>query len=138
MSDEPIIHRPAATVPTRAGPASYFTGTVHLEPLSAASAVPTSVLRVTFTPGARTGWHTHPAGQILVVTAGVGLVATRDGWARRITPGDTVEIAAGLEHWHGAGPETLMQHLAIQPDPDTGWLDLVADEDYAATARDAT
>ena len=129
MPDTPLTHRPAATIGAKPGPSEYFTGTVHLESLTAAG-VAADVKRVSFTPGARTAWHTHPAGQILVVTSGNGLVATRE-WSRRIGVGDVVEIPAGVEHWHGAARATPMQHLAIQPDPATDWREPVGDEDYA-------
>lgn len=86
-------------------------------------------LRVNFFPGARTAWHTHPVGQILIVTSGNGVVATRD-WAKRMTTGDVVEIPANVEHWHGAAPEAPMTHIAIQPGGATQWLERVTDADY--------
>ena len=92
-------------------------------------------LRVTFAPGARTAWHTHPLGQTLHVVSGVGLVGLRDGAPRMIRPGDTVWIPPGEEHWHGAAPETMMCHLAIQEADVDGhvadWLEHVSDSDYA-------
>jgi len=130
MSESTLTHRPAAEIGASPGPADYFTGIVHLEAL-AASGVAADVRRVSFTPGARTAWHTHPAGQVLVITSGRGFVATRE-WSRPIASGDVVEIPAGVEHWHGAGPDTPMQHLAIQQDPATDWRDQVSDADYEA------
>ena len=126
----PLVHRPSADVQARPGPEAYFTGAVQIEPLSAHESISTSVLRVSFAPGARTAWHTHPAGQILLVTSGNGLVATRE-WSRRIGVGDVVEIPAGVEHWHGAAVSTPLQHLAIQPDPATDWRAQVTDEEFA-------
>ena len=126
----PVVHRASADIPARKAPAEYFSGEVQIEPLSAHGSIPTSVLRVSFAPGARTAWHTHPAGQILVVTSGNGLVATR-AWSRSIGVGDVVEIPAGVEHWHGAAAGTPMQHLAIQPDPGTDWRAHVTDEEFA-------
>ena len=133
MSDATLTHRPAATIGAKPGPTDYFTGTVHLESLTGAG-VAADVKRVSFAPGARTAWHTHPAGQVLVVTSGRGYVATRE-WSRPIATGDVVEIPADVEHWHGAGPDTPMQHLAIQQDPATDWRDHVGDDDYAAVHR---
>ena len=111
-------------------------GAVQIETLSAHEGIAGSVLRVGFAPGARTAWHTHPAGQILYVTSGNGLVATRD-WSRRITVGDVVEIPAGVEHWHGATASTPMQHLAVQPDARTDWREPVDDADRDRAAREA-
>lgn len=127
----PVVYRASAEVAARDAPAQYFSGTVQIEPLSAHESIPTIVLRVSFSPGARTAWHTHPAGQILVVTSGNGLVATRT-WSRPISVGDVVEIPAGVEHWHGATATTPMQHLAIQPDPGTDWRAHVTDEEFAS------
>lgn len=135
MTDASLVHRPSADVPAKPGPADYFTGTVSMETLSNHPDIAASVLRVSFVPGARTAWHTHPAGQVLLVTSGNGLVATRD-WSRRMSAGDVVEIPAGVEHWHGAASATPMQHVAVQPDPATAWLEPVTDEEHARAERD--
>ncbi len=132
MAAPDLFVRPSADVPARLADPAHFTGTVTLEPLSVATDIPANVLRVSFAPGARTAWHTHPAGQILVVTSGNGTIATRE-WTRRMSVGDVVEIPANVEHWHGATPDTPMQHIAIQPDPGTAWLEQVAEDDFAAS-----
>ena len=92
---------------------------------------------VRLAPGARTAWHTHPRGQTLYVTDGIGLVATRDDGVREIRPGDVVHVAPGEEHWHGATPDRFMAHVAIQQADDAGevvtWLQHVTDEEYADT-----
>jgi len=130
------IHR-AGSRPSRVGPAETFTGTVRVDPIIMADA-PARVraLTVTFEPGARTAWHTHPLGQTLIVTAGKGLVQ-KDGEAiQKIFPGDTVWFAPDERHWHGAGPDTAMTHIAIQEADETGsnvtWLEHVSDADYSA------
>ena len=89
------------------------------------------VNNVFFEPGARTHWHTHAIGQVLAVTHGEGLARTRDGDGGRIRAGDVVHIAAGEEHWHGAGADSYLLHVAISLGSAT-WLDPVSDEDYAA------
>lgn len=129
-----IEFAPAGSVPSRKGPAEYFTGTVRLDVISE-SRPPSQVFaaRVTFEPGARTAWHTHPVGQILHVVSGCGLIALRGKAARVIRPGDSIWIEPGVEHWHGAGPETGMCHIAIQDVKDgsgADWLEHVSDEDY--------
>jgi len=131
MSIAPIGHRACREIPARTAPAEHFSGTVQMEQLSRRDGFDTETLRVTFAPGGRTGWHTHPVGQILIVTAGSGIIATRTG-SRRMDAGDVVEIPADTEHWHGAGDTTSMQHIAIQPGGATRWLELVSDADYAA------
>jgi quercetin dioxygenase-like cupin family protein len=97
------------------GPADWFTGTVRIDPLAQAAA-PARVVAasVTFEPGARTAWHTHPLGQTLIVTAGCGRAQREGGPIEEIRPGDVVWIAPGEKHWHGAGPSTAMTHIAIQ------------------------
>jgi quercetin dioxygenase-like cupin family protein len=90
-------------------------------------------LNVTFEPGARTAWHTHPLGQILIVTAGCGRVQREGGPVEEIKPGDVVWIAPGEKHWHGAGPATAMTHIAIQEKLDgryVDWLEHVSDAEY--------
>lgn len=129
-----IDHTPAGSQPSRTGPEAYFTGHVRLDPITD-SHPPSRVnaLRVTFEPGARTAWHTHPLGQTLHVLAGCGLVARRGEAPIVIRPGDSVWIEPDVEHWHGACPETAMEHLAIQEAVDGSaatWLEPVSDADY--------
>ncbi len=125
----------AGTTPDRLAKPDWFTGRVWQTPVVEAPA-PARVraLRVSFEPGARTAWHTHPLGQTLHVLSGVGLVGLRDAAPRVIRPGDTVWIPPGEEHWHGATPESMMCHLAIQEADDDGqvadWLEQVSDSDY--------
>ena len=119
------------------GPAEYFSGTVRVDPLFEA-ANPTRAVgaSVTFEPGARTAWHTHPLGQTLIVTAGCGLVQTWDGPIEEIRPGDVVSITPGEKHWHGAKATTAMTHIAIQERLDSktaDWMEKVSDEQYRAT-----
>jgi quercetin dioxygenase-like cupin family protein len=116
------------------GPADYFTGTVRIDPLHSAAA-PARVVSacVTFEPGARTAWHTHPLGQTLVVTAGCGRVQLWGGPVQEIRPGDVVWFAPGEKHWHGASPTTSVTHMAIQEALDgktADWLEQVSDEQY--------
>ena len=119
-------------------PADYFTGAVRLDPLmEAPEPARVRAASVTFEPGARTNWHTHPLGQTLVVTAGLGRVQTEGGPVRQLRPGDVVWFAPGERHWHGAAPETAMTHIAIQEALDgmtADWLEPVSDEDYLAKA----
>lgn len=125
----------AGSRPSRRAPDSYFTGTVWQDVIAdAPEPARLRALRVTFEPGARTAWHTHPFGQTLHVESGVGLIAKRGEAPQVIRPGDSIWIPAGVEHWHGAGPDTGMVHLALQ-EADNGktadWLDHVSDADYA-------
>jgi quercetin dioxygenase-like cupin family protein len=120
------------------GNPAYFSGTVWLDRIIQAPA-PARVraLRVSFAPGARTAWHTHPLGQTLHVLSGLGLFQTHGAAAVLIRPGDTLWIPPGEKHWHGATPTTTMVHLAIQEGGDageTGWLEQVDDADYAAVS----
>jgi quercetin dioxygenase-like cupin family protein len=129
-----IDHIPAGSLPSRAGAPEYFTGTVRLDPITE-SRPPSELFaaRVTFEPVARTAWHTHPVGQTLHVLSGVGLIALRGEAPRTIRPGDTIWIEPGVEHWHGAAPETGMCHLVMQQVKDgagADWLELVSDADY--------
>jgi quercetin dioxygenase-like cupin family protein len=128
------IKRSAAHT-TQAGSADWFTGIVWLDEI--AIGMPPSVLRVhsvTFEPGARTAWHTHPVGQVLHVLSGVGRVQQRPGPVREIRPGDTVWIDPGEWHWHGAAPDRLFVHLAIQEARADGneaqWFEQVTEEEY--------
>ena len=126
----------AGSQPSAKGPADWFTGTVRIDPQFQAEA-PGRVAgaSVTFEPGARTAWHTHPLGQTLVVTFGRGLVQRDGGPVEEIRPGDVVWFAANEKHWHGAAPENAMQHLAIQEVLDgkaVEWMEKVSDEQYIA------
>ncbi len=128
-----IIHRNGDR-PSRMAPGDYFTGTVLMTPIvQAPEPASLRALSVTFAPGARTNWHTHPLGQTLYATSGQGLIALRDGAPKVIRAGDTVFIPPEVEHWHGAGPDTAMTHIAMQEEPEaeTTWLDPVSDADYA-------
>ncbi len=120
--------------PSGPGPADYFTGAVRIDPLFQASE-PARVggASVTFEPGARTAWHTHPLGQTLIVTAGLGWVQREGAPVEEIRPGDVVWIPPGVKHWHGASATTAMTHLAIQESLDgkpVEWLEKVSDEQY--------
>lgn len=124
------------TTAARKAPATWFTGDVWQDPIIEAPA-PARVraLAVTFVPGSRTHWHTHPLGQTLYVTSGSGLVQTFGGPVRRIHAGDVVWIPPGEKHWHGAGPSTGVTHVAIQEELDgrtADWLEPVSDADYLA------
>jgi len=122
-------------VRSRLAEPAYFTGRVWQEPvIGEGSATDIRALRVTFEPGARTAWHTHPRGQTLHVLSGVGRIAMRGGAVQVIRAGDTVWIPPGEEHWHGAAPDRMMCHLAIQQvegGRTADWLDPVSDADYA-------
>jgi quercetin dioxygenase-like cupin family protein len=122
--------------PSGKGPADYFTGTVRIDPLFEA-AEPGRVVgaSVTFEPGARTAWHTHPLGQTLIVTAGAGRAQHWGGPVEEIRPGDVVSFAAGEKHWHGAAPTTAMTHIALQEKlggKAVEWMEKVSDEQYGA------
>jgi quercetin dioxygenase-like cupin family protein len=124
----------AGSQPSAKGPADWFSGTVRIDPLfqpnDPARAAGASV---TFEPGARTAWHTHPLGQTLIVTAGAGWVQREGGPIEEIRPGDVVWFPAGLKHWHGATPTTAMTHIAIQEQLNgkaVEWMEKVADEQY--------
>ena len=124
----------AGLQPSTKGPTDWFTGTVRVDPLFQASA-PARVTgaMVTFEPGARTAWHTHPLGQTLIVTAGCGRVQRWGGALEEIRPGDVVWFSPGEKHWHGATPTTAMMHIAIQEALDgktVEWLEKVSDEQY--------
>jgi quercetin dioxygenase-like cupin family protein len=120
--------------PSGKGPADYFTGTVRVDPLFLAPA-PARVTgaSVTFEPGARTAWHTHPLGQTLVVTSGYGRAQREGGPIEEVRPGDVVWFAPGEKHWHGASPTTAMTHIAVAEAQDgkvVDWLEKVSDEQY--------
>ena len=122
--------------PSGKGPAEYFTGTVRIGPLFNPPA-PARVLgaSVTFEPGARTAWHTHPLGQTLIVTAGCGWAQRWSGPVEEIRPGDVIWFAPGEKHWHGATATTAMTHIAIQEQLDgktADWMEQVSDEQYKA------
>ena len=121
--------------PSMKGPADWFTGTVRIDPLfhphvarRAAAAL------VTFEPGARTAWHTHPLGQTLIVLSGFGWAQREGGPVEEIRPGDVVWFPPGEKHWHGATPTTALNHIAIQEQLDgkvVDWMEQVRDEQYA-------
>ncbi len=125
-----ISHGHTADAPTTEV-SETFTGAVLRDPVLSGDGAPT-VNSVTFPPGARTNWHTHSEGQILIVTSGRGRAGTRDGAHEVLEPGDVVWFAPGEHHWHGAGPDTVMTHLAISLGT-TDWADPVSDEDYTAS-----
>jgi 4-carboxymuconolactone decarboxylase len=138
--DEMHITR-SGTQPSQRGPAEYFTGMVRIDPqFPAHEPARASGAYVTFEPCARTAWHAHPLGQVLVVTAGVGRVQQWGGPVEEIRAGDVVWIPPGVKHWHGAAPTTSMTHLAIQEalDGKVGdWMEKVTDEQYGAVVRPA-
>ena len=118
------------------GPAEWFTGTVRIDPLFQAPDPARAVgASVTFEPGARTAWHTHPLGQTLIVTAGCGLAQRSGGPVETIRPGAVIWCSPGERHWHGATSTTAMTHIAIQEQLDgkaVEWLEKVSDEQYQA------
>lgn len=127
--------------PSQAGPEAWFTGRVRIDPLfGATETTQAAASSVTFEPGARTAWHTHPRGQTLIVTAGVGYVQREGGPIQEIRPGDVVWFPAGLKHWHGAAATVAMTHIAIQEHLDGAvveWLEQVDDEQYGASNAQA-
>ena len=116
------------------GPAEYFTGVVRIDPLFPVTAPARAAGNaVTFEPGARTAWHTHPLGQVLIITMGCGRAQREGGPIEEIRPGDVVIFAPGEKHWHGAAPTTAMTHIAIQEALDgkaVEWMEKVSDEQY--------
>ena len=120
--------------PSTRGPADWFTGFVRIDPLFPANPpARTAGNAVTFEPGARTAWHTHPLGQVLIVTVGCGRVQRWGGPVEEIHPGDVVWFSPQEKHWHGAAPATAMTHIAIQESLDgkpVEWMEKVSDEQY--------
>lgn len=127
------IHR-VGTKASRPGPADWFTGTVRIDaPFQGDEPSRISGATVTFEPGARTAWHTHPLGQTILIVSGLGWVQREGGPVEEVRPGDSVWFAAGEKHWHGASPEVSMAHLAVQEAVDgkvVDWLEKVSDEQY--------
>lgn len=123
------------TQPSAKGPSDWFTGTVRIDPLfQANSPARTAGASVTFEPGARTAWHTHPLGQTLIVISGCGRAQQEGGGVEEIRPGDVVWFSPGEKHWHGASPTTAMTHIAIQEAIDgkvVEWMEKVSDEQYS-------
>lgn len=124
----------AGSQPSGKGPDDYFTGTVRVDPLfNPPEPARVTTALVTFEPGARTAWHTHPLGQTLIVTVGLGWVQREGGPVEEIRPGDIVWFPPGERHWHGATRTTAMSHIAIQEKQDgtaVAWLEQVTDEQY--------
>jgi quercetin dioxygenase-like cupin family protein len=124
----------SGSLPSREGPAEWFTGTVRIDPLfQAHDPARAAGASVSFEPGARTAWHTHPVGQTLIITAGSGWVQREGGLVEEVHPGDVVWFSPGEKHWHGATPTAAMTHIAIQEQLDgkvVDWLEHVSDEQY--------
>ncbi|MDU0307789.1 cupin domain-containing protein [Rhizobium sp. 25PS6] len=120
--------------PSAKGPADWFTGSVRVDPLFAVTSPARAAgASVTFEPGARTAWHTHPLGQTLIVTSGFGRVQREGGPVEEIRAGDVVSFAPAERHWHGASPTTAMTHIAIQEQLDgkvVDWMEHVTDTQY--------
>jgi quercetin dioxygenase-like cupin family protein len=127
----------AGSKPSAKGPANWFTGPVRIDPLfPVAEPSRAAANTVTFEPGARTAWHTHPLGQMLIVTVGCGRAQREGGPVEDIRPGDVVRFAPGEKHWHGAAPETAMTHIAIQESLDgkaVEWMEHVSDDEYGGS-----
>lgn len=128
-----VIARAGSQASTK-GPAQNFTGSVRVDPLFGARA-PSSVsgAAVSFEPGARSAWHTHPMGQVLIVTAGAGRIQQWGGVVEQIRPGDVIWTPPGVKHWHGAAPTTAVTHIAIQESANgknVEWMEKVSDEQY--------
>ena len=130
-------HHKLGARPTKYGPASYFTGTVKQDPIiEAPEPARVRAIVVSFDPGARTGWHTHPLGQTLYCTSGVGRYQTWGKPPVEFRAGDSIWIPPGEKHWHGASPDVAMVHIAIQEALDgkhIEWMELVTDEEYNAS-----
>ena len=128
-----IVH-PAGSRPSTKPDSAYFTGTVRMDPLMA-SPEPARLraIQVTFEPGARTNWHTHPYGQTLIITSGAGRIQTEGGPVKDVRAGDVVWFDAGERHWHGAAPDCAMSHIALQEAKDgttADWEEPVTDAQY--------
>ena len=125
--------------PSGKGPAEYFTGTVRIDPLiEAPEPARVRAAHVTFEPGARTAWHTHPLGQTLIVTSGFGRVQRDGGPVEEIRPGDVIWFEPGEKHWHGASAHTAMSHIAVQEALDGStvtWMEKVTDAQYQTAAQ---
>ena len=134
QAQPPLSIARAGSQVSSAGPAENFTGGVRVDPLfRAIGPAAAAGAYVTFEPGARTAWHSHPNGQVLIVTAGVGRVQVWGGPIEEIRPGDVVRVAPGQKHWHGAAPTTGMTHIAIGEHQDgktVDWLEKVSDTEY--------
>lgn len=121
--------------PSQKGSPDWFTGTVRIDPLfQAPDPARVGAGQVTFEPGARTAWHTHPLGQTLYVISGIGRIQAKGGPVREIRPGDVIFIPPGEKHWHGASPDNEMTHIAMQEALDgvySNWMEHVTDEEYA-------
>ena len=129
----------AGSQPSAKGPADWFTGAVRIDsPFKGSDAARVSGAIITFEPGARTAWHTHPLGQTLIVTVGRGRVQRAGGEIEEIHPGDIVWFPPGEKHWHGAAPTTAMTHFAIAEILDgkvVEWMEKVTDEEYLAESH---
>ena len=129
-----MIKKTANSLQTIQAPAEYFTGKAWLDRLVFNEDIRCNVAKVSFEPTARNHWHTHPAGQILIVTGGKGYVQKKGEPIQLLLPGDVVTIFATEEHWHGATPDSMFTHIAIQPIAENGqditWLTPVTDEEY--------
>ena len=128
----------AGSQPSRKGSADWFTGSVRIDSLlDAPDPARVAGAHVTFEPGARTAWHTHPLGQTLIITSGVGRAQRWGGAVEEVRPGDVVWFPPGEKHWHGAAPTTAMTHLAIQEKLDgtaVEWLEHVTDQQYEGSS----
>ncbi len=128
--------RHAGSQPSANGPSDYFTGTVRIDaPFAGSGAL--SAATVTFEPGARTAWHTHPLGQTILIVSGLGRVQRDGGPVEAVRPGDIVFFQPGEKHWHGASPNCAMSHIAIAEKQDgqvVTWLEQVTDEQYGKEA----
>ena len=134
-----MLVKPLGTIASVRAPASYFTGTVWQDPIIEAPApAGQRATKVNFEPGARTAWHTHPLGQTLYITAGIGLVQVWGEKVREVRSGDVVYFAPDEKHWHGASPTIRMEHIAMQEAKDgkhVDWMEHVSDEQYAEKAN---
>ncbi|MBL7250330.1 cupin domain-containing protein [Alloalcanivorax sp. C16-2] len=141
-ADQPAQHiTPAGAQASMAGPGRFFSGNVRVDPLfPGTGAINASGAYVTFEPGARSAWHSHPKGQHIIVTQGVGLTQQWGKAIQTIKPGDVVWCPPGVKHWHGAAPNTAMTHLVVTGQDADGnnvtWMDKVTDEQYAGHGSD--